>query len=103
MAVPAGVPNRGSPRIRDYYLILWWYNQAPCGALFLTPDFSTPWEVKGFVLDVEAVAKERNAVVIHLRGTIDSIGADEWWRRSEDGKPMPIRWFDLPGSVKVPK
>ena len=51
----------------------------------------------------EAAASVRNALLVQVSGRdvrINSIV--DWYRRSEDGRPMPAEWRDLVGQVRLP-
>ncbi len=85
-----------TPRARNrakktYYLVLWWMSQTPYAAVFENE------------LAAEAAANVRNALLITVSGRdvkIDDV--KDWYRRDEDGRPMPAEWRDLVGQIQVP-
>ncbi|OGS61102.1 MAG: hypothetical protein A3K59_04405 [Euryarchaeota archaeon RBG_19FT_COMBO_69_17] len=82
--------TRASPR-KTYYLVLWWMSQTPYAAVF---------ENK---VAAEAAASVRNALLITVSGRdlkVDQVA--DWYRRDDEGHPMPAEWRDLVGQVHVP-
>lgn len=74
-----GGEGRGPPLTR--YLVIWWHLQKMYLGIFEN--------------ETEAVlhAAARNGVVVELIGSEVSVGAvDDYWRRDEQGRPMPGEW-----------
>ncbi|HLE53831.1 MAG TPA: hypothetical protein VI999_01130 [Thermoplasmata archaeon] len=76
---------------KTYYLVLWWMSQTPYAAVFENE------------LSAEAAANVRNALMVTISGRdvkIDRVL--DWYRRDDDGQPMPAEWRDLVGQIHVP-
>lgn len=70
---------KGKPLAR--YLVLWWHLQKLYVGVFENETEAT----------LHAAA--RNGVVIEILGPLVSIGAiEDYWRRDEQGRPMPGEW-----------
>ena len=51
----------------------------------------------------EAAANVRNAILITVCGDETEIPEIvDWYRRDPEGNPMPVKWRDLAGQVRVP-
>ena len=73
------------------YLVLWWMSQTPYAAVFENE------------IAAEAAANVRNALMITISGRdvkVDRVA--DWYRRDDDGHPMPAEWRDLVGQIHVP-
>ncbi len=73
------------------YLVVWWVAQAPQVALFDQLEAA------------KAAASVRNALMVTFSGS--SVGVDEvvdWYRRNEEGAPLPADWRDALGQPRVP-
>lgn len=76
---------------RNSYLVVWWMAQAPHAALFDSR------------IAAEAAASVRNALMVTLSGEdaqVDSVL--DWYRRTDQGEPMPAEWRDILGQVQIP-
>jgi hypothetical protein len=76
---------------KTYYLVLWWMSQTPYAAVFENP------------IAAEAAASVRNALLVTFTGRdvkVDDVM--DWYRRDDQGKPMPAEWRDLVGQIQVP-
>jgi hypothetical protein len=74
-----GRGDREAPPAR--YLVLWWHLQKLYVGLFENETEAT----------LHAAA--RNGVVVELIGSEISIGSiEDYWRRDEQGRPMPGEW-----------
>lgn len=51
-------------------------------------------------ISAEAAASVRNAVFIEFSGRINKI--EDYYKRDDQGNPIPIEWRDLIGQVHVP-
>ncbi len=81
----------GGPSVRTYYLVVWWMSQSPCAAVLEHEEAAA------------AAAKVRNGLLIAISG--DDVAVDsvtDWYRRDEEGQPMPAEWRDLAGHVRFP-
>lgn len=78
-------------RRERYFLILWWMSQTPHVAVFENR------------VAAEAAAQVRNAVLVEVSGRNVRVDAvQDWYRRDDEGKPMPAEWRDLVGQVHYP-
>lgn len=76
---------------KAYYLVVWWMSQTPYAAVFRNQ------------VAAEAAANVRNGLMITISGS--SVKVDEvvdWYRRDDEGLPMPAEWRELIGQIKVP-
>lgn len=76
---------------KPYYLVVWWMSQTPYAAVFENR------------VAAEAAANVRNALMIVISGS--GVKVDEvldWYRRNEEGTPLPAEWRDLLGQIQVP-
>lgn len=76
---------------KTYYLVLWWMSQTPYAAVFENQ------------VAAEAAASVRNAIMVTVTGRdvkVDQV--HDWYRRDDEGKPIPAEWRDLVGQVHVP-
>lgn len=81
-AAKARFGGRGRPEgSATRYLVLWWHLQKLYVGLFENETEAT----------LHAAA--RNGVVVELIGSQISVGAiEDYWRRDEQGRPMPGEW-----------
>ncbi len=73
------------------YLVIWWMAQTPYAAVF------------SHRAAAETAASVRNALLVAVSGRnarIESVY--DWYRRDENGEPMPAEWRDLVGQIHVP-
>ena len=79
------------PGRKTYYLVLWWMSQTPYAAVFENQ------------VAAEAAASVRNALLVIVSGRdlrVDQV--QDWYRRDDDGRPMPAERRDLVGQIRVP-
>ena len=93
MHVPPREPEgrEGRSRMRTYHLVVWWVSQTPHCALFDNQEAA------------RAAASVRNALMVTISGS--GVGVDEvvdWYRRNEQGSPLPAEWRDGLGQPRVP-
>jgi hypothetical protein len=62
------------------FLVLWWMSQQPYVMEFRQRD------------SAEAAAKVRNALMIEIDGHGKVVSVVDWYRRTDEGKPMPAEW-----------
>ena len=77
--------------MRTYHLVVWWVSQTPHCALFDNQEAA------------RAAASVRNALMVTISGS--GVGVDEvvdWYRRNEQGSPLPAEWRDGLGQPRVP-
>ena len=78
-ATSGGGYASGEPLTR--YLVIWWHLQKMYIGIFENETEAT----------LHAAA--RNGVVVELIGTEVAIGAvEDYWRRDDEGRPMPGEW-----------
>ncbi len=54
-------------------------------------------------MPAEAAANVRNAILVTFKGDDAKVDAVvDWYRRDEEGRPMPAEWRELMGQVRVP-
>ncbi|HEY7587693.1 MAG TPA: hypothetical protein VIB49_02965 [Thermoplasmata archaeon] len=83
--------REGNGAKKTYYLVLWWMSQTPYAALFENE------------VAAEAAANVRNALMVTVTGRDVKVSAvKDWYRRDDDGQPMPAEWRDLVGQMRVP-
>ncbi len=70
------------------YLVLWWTSGTPYAALFESE------------LAAEAASRARNAVMVTFAGAAVEEVVD-WYRRDDDGRPMPAEWRELADSSRI--
>lgn len=78
------------PRER-IWVVFWWMSQSPYASAFTNKEAA------------EAAANVRNALLVEFSGhgvKIDSV--NDYFRRKDDGTPMPADWRDLVGNVQMP-
>ena len=71
--------------MKTRYLILWWMSQTPYAAVLENR------------VAAEAAADVRNAIMVVITGGKVTEVLD-WYRRNDEGKPLPADWRDLVGS-----
>lgn len=79
-----------NPAKKTYYLVLWWMAQVPYAAVFENQ------------VAAEAAANVRNALLVTISGRdvkFDNVA--DWYRRDENGVPMPAEWRDLVGQLPL--
>ena len=73
--------QKASVKALARYLVLWWHLQKLYLGVFENETEAT----------LHAAA--RNGVVVEILGTTFSIGAvEDYWRRDDQGRPMPGEW-----------
>lgn len=68
------------------YMILWWLDQTPYGALFDDE------------IQADAAARTRNAIYIELPDGEEKPVILDYYRRDSEGKAMPVQWRELNAS-----
>ncbi len=77
--------------MKTCYLVVWWVSQTPHCALFDNLEAA------------KAAASVRNALMVTVSGS--GVGVDEvvdWYRRDEQGSPLPAEWRDGLGQLRIP-
>ena len=73
------------------YLVVWWVCQTPQVALF------------DHLEAAKAAASVRNALMVTVTGTAVEIDeVVDWYRRNDEGDPLPAEWRDGLGQPRVP-
>src|SRR2546430_14321407 len=92
--VPAGGPAGREDRRgmkESCYLVVWWVCQTPQIALF------------DHLEAAKAAASVRNALMVTVTGTAVEIDeVVDWYRRNDEGDPLPAEWRDGLGQPRVP-
>ena len=89
---PSISSSNSSGEVRETkILVLWWMQQCPYVAIFDNQ------------IAAEAAANVRNALMVTLSGRDVKIDAVvDWYRRDEQGKPLPAEFRDVGGQVISP-
>lgn len=73
------------------YLVIWWMSKTPYAAVFTNR------------IAAEAAANVRNALLVTFSdGPRKVEEVVDWYRRDEEGRPMPAEWRELMGHVHSP-
>lgn len=83
-------PDPHSPG-KTIFLVIWWMSKNPYAAVFENR------------IAAEAAANVRNAILVTFKGDRTDVEAVvDWFRRDEEGRPMPAEWRELMGQVRAP-
>ncbi|TLZ44890.1 MAG: hypothetical protein E6K19_03470 [Methanobacteriota archaeon] len=73
------------------FLVIWWMSKTPYAAVFTNR------------VAAEAAANVRNALLVTFNGPRTNVEAVvDWYRRDDDGQPMPAEWRELMGHMHAP-
>jgi hypothetical protein len=72
------------------FLVIWWMSKTPYAAVFTNR------------IAAEAAANVRNALLVTFYGETKVEGVVDWYRRDDEGRPMPAEWRELMGQVHPP-
>ena len=76
---------------KTMFLVIWWMSKNPYAAVFENR------------IAAEAAANVRNAILVTFKGTGTEVQTVvDWFRRDEEGRPMPAEWRELMGQVRAP-
>ncbi len=76
---------------KSMFLVIWWMSKNPYAAVFENR------------IAAEAAANVRNAILVTFKGTGTEVEAVvDWFRRDEEGRPMPAEWRELMGQARLP-
>ncbi len=76
---------------KTMFLVIWWMSKNPYAAVFENR------------IAAEAAANVRNAILVTFQGKGTEVQAVvDWFRRDEEGRPMPAEWRELMGQVHAP-
>jgi hypothetical protein len=79
------------PSGKGLFLVVWWMSKNPYAAVFENR------------IAAEAAANVRNAILVTFKGNNAKVEAVvDWYRRDEEGRPMPAEWRELMGQLRVP-
>ncbi len=83
--------NLRRPPSKTLFLVVWWMSKAPYAAVFENR------------VAAEAAANVRNAILVTFEGLGTKVGpVVDWFRRDDEGRPMPAEWRDLMGQIRLP-
>src|SRR5256714_8648831 len=72
------------------YLVIGWMSKSPYAAVFTNR------------VAAEAAANVRNAILVAIKGPATKVEeVVDWYRRDEEGRPMPAEWRELMGQIHV--
>lgn len=84
-------PHERPPSAEKRFLVIWWMSKTPYAAVFTNR------------IAAEAAANVRNAILVTIQGAHSSVEeVVDWYRRDEEGRPMPAEWRELMGQHHVP-
>src|SRR2546423_15032092 len=84
----AKLERRSSNGTKD--LVIWWMAKPPYAAVFTNR------------VAAEAAANVRNAILVAIKGPATKVEeVVDWYRRDEEGRPMPAEWRELMGQIHV--
>ena len=73
------------------FVVIWWMSKTPYAAVFTNR------------VAAEASANVRNAILVTIKGPRSRVEeVVDWYRRDEEGRPMPAEWRELLGQLHVP-
>ena len=73
------------------YLVIWWMSKTPYAAVFTNR------------IAAEAAANVRNALLVTISDGPKKVeDVVDWYRRDEEGRPMPAEWRELMGHIHAP-
>ena len=76
------------PSTDTTFLVIWWMSKTPYAAVFTNR------------LAAEAAANVRNAILVTIKGAHTKVEeVVDWYRRDEEGRPMPAEWRELLGHL----
>src|SRR5207247_9303383 len=76
---------------KPMFLVIWWMSKNPYAAVFENR------------VAAEAAANVRNAILVTFKGANAEVETVvDWFRRDEEGRPMPAEWRELMGQVRLP-
>jgi len=79
------------PSGKTVFLVIWWMSKTPYAAVFENR------------IAAEAAANVRNAILVTIKGPGTKVeGVVDWYRRDDEGRPMPAEWRELLGQVRSP-
>lgn len=83
-------PNRRRSG-KTVFLVIWWMSKTPYAAVFENR------------IAAEAAANVRNALLVTISGARTHVeGVVDWYRRDDEGRPMPAEWRELMGQIRAP-
>jgi len=85
--------RKGEPHSpgKTMFLVIWWMSKNPYAAVFENR------------IAAEAAANVRNAILVTFQGNGTEVDAVvDWFRRDEEGRPMPAEWRELMGQIRAP-
>ena len=84
-------PRERRPSSDTKFLVIWWMSKSPYAAVFTNR------------VAAEAAANVRNAILVVFKGTQSKVEeVVDWYRRDEEGHPMPAEWRELMGQLHTP-
>src|SRR5207245_11041148 len=75
---------------KTIFLVIWWMSKNPYAAVFENR------------IAAEAAANVRNAILVTFAGKGTEVEAVvDWFRRDDEGRPMPAEWRELMGQIRA--
>ncbi|TLZ78031.1 MAG: hypothetical protein E6K11_09255 [Methanobacteriota archaeon] len=91
MGTDVATKKRRAAPSKTRFLVVWWMSKNPYAAVFENR------------VAAEAAANVRNAILVTFKGANAEVETVvDWFRRDEEGRPMPAEWRELMGQVRLP-
>src|SRR5256712_2799255 len=91
MGTDVATKKRRAAPSRTRFLVVWWMSKNPYAAVFEDR------------VAAEAAANVRNAILVTFKGSNAEVETVvDWYRRDEEGRPMPAEWRELMGEGCLP-
>src|SRR2546425_13352528 len=91
MGTNVATKSRRAAPSKTRFLVVWWMSKNPYAAVFENR------------VAAEAAANVRNAILVTFKGANAEVETVvDWYRRDEEGRPMPAEWRGLMGEGCLP-
>src|SRR5256712_2912048 len=91
MGTNVATKSRRAAPSKTRFLVVWWMSKNPYAAVFENR------------VAAEAAANVRNAILVAFKGANAEVETVvDWFRRDEEGRPMPAEWRGLMRQVLLP-
>src|SRR2546427_3562817 len=91
MRTDVATKSRRAAPSKTRFLVVWWMSKNPYAAVFENR------------VAAEAAANVRNAILVAFKGANAEVETVvDWFRRDEEGRPMPAEWREVMGQGRLP-
>src|SRR2546428_12985167 len=91
MGTNVATKSRRAAPSKTRFLVVWWMSKNPYAAVFENR------------VAAEAAANVRNAILVAFKGANAEVETVvDWFRRDEEGRPMPAEWREVTGEGRLP-